>query len=118
MSHRFGWISIGRVLSLPMVSFMLAHLIPHLTNGLGYVAVRKAGLAFALMTGVQMAAYCSAVSKQLLKELYFALCMVGHCIGLLMVTYASSPIWILVLPRSMGLPGVFAARPQALRADY
>ena len=32
---------------------MLAHLIPHLTNGLGYTPV-QAGLAFALMTGVQM----------------------------------------------------------------
>ena len=46
----FIWlISIGHGLSLLTVSSMLAHLIPHLTNGLGYAPV-QAGVAFALMT--------------------------------------------------------------------
>ena len=116
----FWLISIGHGLSLLTVSSMLAHLIPHLTNGLGYTPV-QAGVAFALMTGVQMGGLLlgGILGDRYEKSFICVLCMVGHCVGLLMVTYASSPIWILGFTVFHGFAwGIRGPLMVALRADY
>jgi len=116
----FWLISIGHGLSLLTVSSMLAHLIPHLTNGLGYTPV-QAGLAFALMTGIQMGGLLlgGILGDRYEKSFICVLCMAGHCIGLLMVTYATSSIWILGFALFHGFAwGIRGPLMVALRADY
>ncbi|GIS19691.1 MAG: hypothetical protein CM15mP120_16070 [Pseudomonadota bacterium] len=107
----FWLISIGHGLSLLTVSSMLAHLIPHLTNGLGYAGTSWCRLCFDDRRADGWSAVRRYLGRPLRKSfLICVLCMVGHCVGLLMVTYASSPIWILGFTVFHGLPGVFAVR--------
>ncbi len=121
MRERSFWlISVGHGLSLLTVSSMLAHLIPHLTKGLGYTPV-NAGIVFALMTAVQMLGLFlgGVLGDRYDKRFICTLCMVGHCVGLLAVTFAQGPVWIAAFALAHGLAwGIRGPLMVALRADY
>lgn len=116
----FWMISAGHGLSLLTVSAMLAHLIPHLTRSLEYTPV-EAGFVFALMTGIQTAGLFLGgfLGDRYDKRIICTICMAGHCLGLLAVTYATSFSWVFAFTILHGLSwGVRGPLMVALRADY
>ncbi len=116
----FWLISLGHGLSLLTVSSMLAHLIPHLTRGLDY-STFDAGLVFSAMTGVQLIGLFLGgyLGDRFEKRMICVMCMLGHFIGLLAVTYAENLWWILVFVVFHGLGwGIRGPLMVALRADY
>ena len=116
----FWLISVGHALSLLTVSSMLAHLIPHLVRGMNYTII-EAGYAFALMTGVQMFGLIlgGILGDRYNKRVICVLCMVGHCVGLFCVTYATNVTWVIAFAIFHGLAwGIRGPLMVALRADY
>ena len=116
----FWLLSIGHGLALLTVSSMLAHLIPHLTLGLGYTPV-EAGLVFSLMTGVYTAGLFlgGVLGDRYDKRAICMVCMAGHGLGLLALTYADHLGWIIAFAVLHGLAwGVRGPLMVALRADY
>ena len=116
----FWLISVGHALSLLTVSSMLAHLIPHLVRGMNYSLI-EAGYAFALMTGVQMVGLIlgGILGDRYNKRFICVLCMVGHCVGLICVTFATNVTWVIAFAVFHGLAwGIRGPLMVALRADY
>ena len=116
----FWLISVGHALSLLPVSSMLAHLIPHLVRGMNY-SLTEAGYAFALMTGVQMVGLIlgGILGDRYNKRFICVLCMVGHCVGLFCVTFATNVTWVIAFAVFHGLAwGIRGPLMVALRADY
>ena len=116
----FWLISVGHALSLLTVSSMLAHLIPHLVRGMNYSLI-EAGYAFALMTGVQMVGLIlgGILGDRYNKRFICVLCMVGHCVGLFCVTFATNVTWVIAFTVFHGLAwGIRGPLMVALRADY
>ena len=116
----FWLISVGHALSLLTVSSMLAHLIPHLVRGMNYSLI-EAGYAFALMTGVQMVGLIlgGILGDRYNKRFICVLCMVGHCVGLFCVTFATNVTWVIAFAVFHGLAwGIRVPLMVALRADY
>ena len=116
----FWLISVGHALSLLTVSSMLAHLIPHLVRGMNYSLI-EAGYVFALMTGVQMVGLIlgGILGDRYNKRFICVLCMVGHCVGLFCVTFATNVTWVIAFAVFHGLAwGIRGPLMVALRADY
>jgi MFS family permease len=116
----FWLISAGHGFALFTVSAVIAHLIPHLTYGLGYSTV-QAGVVFGFVTGVQLIGLFLGgyLGDRFDKRILCIACMVGHVIGLIAVTWstglASLAVFVIFHGFSWGVRG-----PQmvALRADY
>ncbi|NKB97042.1 MAG: MFS transporter [Pseudomonadales bacterium] len=116
----FWLISAGHGLSLLTVSSLLMHLIPHLTKSLDYSLI-NASYVFGLMTGTQLIGLFLGgyLGDRFDKRLLCVVCMIGHFIGLMAVTYATNMWWLLVFVLGHGLGwGVRGPMMVALRADY
>ena len=116
----FWLISTGHALSLLTVSSMLAHLIPYLTFDLGYSPV-NAGFVFALMTAIQMGGLFlgGIIGDRFDKRMICTLCMLGHFVGLMALSYGAEPALVFLFAIAHGLAwGVRAPLMVALRADY
>ncbi len=116
----FWLISTGHALALLTVSAVMLHLVPHLTRGLGY-SLSGAALVVSLLTGFQMLGQLLGgfLGDRFNKRVICALCMIGHALGLLLVTYASN--WLMVLGFTVlhGIAwGTRGPLMVALRADY
>jgi sugar phosphate permease len=100
----FWLVSSGHALSLLTVSSMLAHLIPYLTFDLGYEPV-TAGFVFALMTALQMKGLFlgGAIGDHLDKRTTCTLCMLGHFVGLIVLTHGVDPILVIAFAVAHGL---------------
>ncbi len=116
----FWLISGGHAFSLLTVSSLLMHLIPHLTTSLDYTLLH-AGFVFGCMTGTQLVGLFLGgyLGDRFDKRILCVVCMVGHFIGLLAVTYATNAIWLAVFVLTHGLAwGIRGPLMVALRADY
>ncbi len=116
----FWLISSGHGLALFTVSAMLMHLIPHLTKNMGYTPV-NAGIVFGFMTGVQLLGLFVGgyLGDRFNKRIICVLCMLGHFLGLLALTYAQNVLWIVAFVVLHGLGwGMRGPLMVALRADY
>ncbi len=116
----FWLISGGHALALLTVSAVMLHLVPHLTRGLGY-SLGGAALVVSLLTGFQVLGQLIGgfMGDRFNKRMICALCMVGHCVGLLLVTYATSWVMVLGFAALHGLAwGARGPLMVALRADY
>lgn len=116
----FWFISAGHGLALFTVSAMLMHLIPHLTKNMGYTPV-GASFVFGAMTGVQLVGLFLGgyLGDRMDKRWICVLCMLGHCVGLLALTYAQNVYWIIAFIILHGIGwGTRGPLMVSLRADY
>ena len=116
----FWLISSGHGLALFTVSSMLMHLIPHLTRSMNYTTI-EAGYVFGAMTGVQLMGLFLGgyLGDRFNKRSLCALCMIGHGLGLLAITYAENALWLLAFVLLHGLGwGIRGPLMVGLRADY
>ena len=116
----FWLLSLGHACSLFVVSAINVHAIVHIKEGLGY-SLALASLYITIATAGQfVGVVCGwAIPDQIEKRKVTALTMLLHAAGMLMLTYATGPV-ILVLSALVhgigwGLRGPFIA---AMRADY
>ena len=119
-TRAFWLLALAHGFALLVVSAVNVHAISHMKEGLGY-SLAQASLVITLMTvaqagGVLMGA---AVGDRWEKRHVAAACMLGHMLGLLMLTYATHPVMVAAFAilhgMAWGLRGPFM---QAIRADY
>ena len=116
----FWLISLGHGFALFVVMGINTHAITHMKEGLGYT-IEAAAFAIMLQTvaqlcGVGIGAW---VGDRYDKRRLSALCMLGHMLGLLCLTYATSTAMIVAYAVLHGVAwGFRGPMMQALRADY
>lgn len=116
----FWLISFGHAAALLTVSAVMVHLVPHLTEGLGF-SLSEAALVITLVTGCQLIGQlCGGVlGDRLDKRLLCIICMIAHTVALLILAYANSSAEVVVFAVLHGLAwGVRGPLMVALRADY
>jgi len=119
-TQAFWLISIGHAFALLIVMAVNVHTIIHLKEGLGY-SLSQATLIFTLVTVGQACGVALgwAIGERFVKRKVAASCMLMHALGLLMLTYSSSTVFlcfsVLIHGIAWGLRGPFM---QAIRADY
>ena len=117
---QFWLISVGHAAALLSVSTIMVHLVPHLTEGLGY-SLSVSGMAFALMTGFLLVGQVAGgyLGDRFNKRYICTLCMVGHAAALLLIAHARSPLAVVLFCALQGLSwGMRGPQMMALRADY
>jgi MFS family permease len=119
-TRAFWLLSIGHACSLFVVSAINVHAITHIKEGLGY-SLAIASLYITIATAGQFAGVvCGwAIPERIEKRKVTAFTMLLHAAGMLLLTYATGPV-ILVLSALVhgmgwGLRGPFIS---AMRADY
>jgi len=116
----FWLISMGHACALLAVSSVMVHVVPHLTEGLGY-SLSQAGLVVALMTGFQMLGQLAGgyLGDKFNKRFICICCMIAHAVGLISIAYASSFWMVMGFTILHGLAwGIRGPLMVALRADY
>jgi MFS family permease len=119
-TRSFWLISVGHALALLTVSAMMVHLVPHLTEGMGYT-LSSAGMVVAVLTAFQLLGQLSGgyLGDLFNKRLICGVCMFAHAGGLLLVTYADSMAGVLAFTLLHGLAwGTRGPLMVSLRADY
>ncbi|MGQ0525105.1 MAG: MFS transporter [Betaproteobacteria bacterium] len=116
----FWLMGFGHASSLFAVTAINVHAVTHIKEHLGY-SLSIATLVFTLVTVGQFFGVMLGwvIGDRYQKRLVAACCMVMHAAGLLMLTYATGPVILvisaLVHGTAWGLRGPFM---QAMRADY
>jgi MFS family permease len=116
----FWLISGGHACALLTVSAVMVHLVPHLTQGLGFT-LTQAGLIVAMMTAFQMLGQlCGGyLGDRFNKRFICIACMAAHAIGLVMLAFATTPGMVFGFAALHGLAwGIRGPLMVALRADY
>ena len=117
---QFWLISVAHAIALLAVSSIMVHLVPHLTEGLGY-SLPLSGFVFALMTGFLLVGQVVGgyLGDRFNKRYICTLCMVGHAAALLLIAHATSPVALVASAMLHGLFwGLRGPQMMALRADY
>ncbi len=116
----FWLLSLGHACSLFVVSAINVHAILHIKEGLGY-SLALASLYITIATAGQfVGVVCGwAIPEKIEKRKVTALTMLFHATGMLLLTYATGPVMLvlsaLVHGIGWGLRGPFIS---AMRADY
>lgn len=116
----FWLISVGHALALLSVSTIMVHLVPHLTEGLGF-SLALAGWAFALVTGCLLVGQIAGgyLGDRFNKRYICALCMLGHGFALFLIAFAASIAAVVAFALLHGLAwGIRGPQMMTLRADY
>lgn len=119
-TRAFWLLGLGHALALLVVTAVNVHAISHMKEGLGY-SLAQASFVITLMTIAQGCGVLLGAARgdRWNKRIVAALCMMGHALGLLMLTYAVHPAMLgafaVLHGISWGLRGPFM---QAMRADY
>ncbi|MCY7308562.1 MAG: MFS transporter [Rhodoferax sp.] len=119
-TRAFWLLALGHAFALLVVTSVNVHGISHMKEGLGYT-VQQASLVVMLLTFGQIGGVLLGfgIGDRFEKRYVAALCMLGHTIGLLLLTYARTPwevaAFAIVHGVAWGLRGPFM---QAIRADY
>jgi MFS family permease len=119
-TRAFWLLALGHALALLVVTSVNVHAITHMKEGLGY-SVQQASLVIMVLTVGQVAgvALSALVGDRFEKRYLAALCMLGHAVGMLLLTYATHPAQVIAFALihgvAWGLRGPFM---QAMRADY
>ena len=119
-TRAFWLLAIAHGLALLVVTAVNVHAISHMKEGLGYT-IAQASLVITLLTVAQAAGMLmgAVVGDRWDKRIIAAGCMLGHMVGLLMLTYGTHPSLVIgfavIHGIAWGLRGPFM---QAMRADY
>lgn len=119
-TQAFWLLAMGHGVALLIVTAVNVHAITHLKEGLGY-SVAQASFFITLMTVGQAAGVGLGylIGDRFQKRYVAAWCMLMHAAGMLMLTYATGPVMLVVFAAlhgvAWGLRGPFM---QAIRADY
>ena len=119
-TRAFWLLALGHAFALLVVTAVNVHGITHMKEGLGYT-VQQASLVIMTMTIGQVAgvSLSALIGDRFEKRVLSALCMLGHALGLLLLTYATYAAEVvafaLIHGMAWGLRGPFM---QAIRADY
>ena len=119
-TRAFWLLAIGHSAALLVVGAVNVHAITHMKEGLGY-SVNLASLVIMLMTIAQIGGVLFGIwiGDRFVKRRVAALAMVGHFLGLLMLTYASGFAMLVAFAVLHGAAwGVRGPFMQAMRADY
>ena len=116
----FWLLALGHAFALLVVTCVNVHAISHMKQSLGY-SVAQAALVMGVMTLAQVAGVLlgAAIGDRFDKRHLAAICMLGHGLGLLALTYAAGTALLGVFAVLHGLSwGVRGPIMQAIRADY
>ena len=119
-TRAFWLLALGHAFALLVVTSVNVHGITHMKEGLGYT-MQQAALVIMVLTVGQVAgvSLSAVIGDRFEKRVLSALCMLGHALGLLLLTYATHPAEVvgfaLIHGVAWGLRGPFM---QAIRADY
>lgn len=116
----FWFVSVGHASALLCVSVVMVHLVPHLSQGLGFT-LTEAALVVALLTGFQMFGQIVGgyLGDRFNKRWLCIACMVVHALALLELAYATEVSEVILFAIMHGLAwGVRGPLMVAIRADY
>jgi len=116
----FWLVSVGHASALLCVSVVMVHLVPHLSQGLGFT-LTEAALVVALLTGFQMFGQIVGgyLGDRFNKRWLCIACMVVHGLALLELAYATEASEVILFAIMHGLAwGVRGPLMVAIRADY
>ncbi|MEC8821409.1 MAG: MFS transporter, partial [Pseudomonadota bacterium] len=116
----FWLVSVGHASALLCVSVVMVHLVPHLSQGLGFT-LTEAALVVALLTGFQMFGQIVGgyLGDRFNKRWLCIACMVVHALALLELAYATEVSEVILFAIMHGLAwGVRGPLMVAIRADY
>lgn len=116
----FWLVSVGHASALLCVSVVMVHLVPHLSQGLGFT-LTEAALVVALLTGFQMFGQIVGgyLGDRFNKRWLCIACMVVHALALLELAYATDVTEVILFAIMHGLAwGVRGPLMVAIRADY
>ena len=116
----FWLVSLGHASALLCVSVVMVHLVPHLSEGLGY-SLTQAALIVSLLTGFQMLGQIVGgyLGDRYNKRWLCTICMMVHGIALWVLAYASSLTDVILFAVMHGLAwGIRGPLMVAIRADY
>ena len=116
----FWLISLGHAFALLVVYGVNVHAITHMKESLGY-SVAQASLFITITTLAQVGGVLlgSAIGDRFEKRRIAAACMLGHAVGLLLLTYATGAAMLTAFALIHGVAwGLRGPMMQAIRADY
>ena len=119
-TRAFWLLAIGHGAALLVVGAVNVNAITHMKEGLGY-SVNLASLVIMMMTIAQIGGVLFGIwiGDRFVKRRVAALAMVGHFLGLIMLTYASGFAMLVAFAVLHGAAwGVRGPFMQAMRADY
>jgi len=119
-TRAFWLLALGHGAALLVVGAVNVHAITHMKEGLGY-SVNAASLIIMIMTLAQIGGVLVGIwiGDRFIKRRVAALAMLGHFLGLLMLTYASGVVMLVAFAILHGAAwGVRGPFMQAIRADY
>lgn len=119
-TRAFWLLSFGHAAALLVVGSMIAHLSLYLTTEQGFTLQQAgfvgAGLTFFQLVGMLLGGF---LGDRVSKRLLCSIAMVGHMVGLLLLTFATSGVlvWVFVVVHGLSW-GVRGPLMGGLRADY
>ncbi|HYF17885.1 MAG TPA: MFS transporter [Ramlibacter sp.] len=119
-TRAFWTLSLGHAFALLVVTAVNVHAISHMKQGLGYT-VAQASFVIGLMTASQIAGLLAGavVGDRWEKRKLASGCMLAHMAGLLMLTFAVHPVFLVGFSLLHGFGwGLRGPLMQSMRADY
>ena len=116
----FWFLGLGHGFALLLLAAVNVHAISHIKESLGY-SVAQASLVITLMTLAQGVGLLLGIvaGDRWNKRKVSAACMLGHMVGVLMLTFAVHPIFLVGFAIFHGLSwGLRGPLMHAIRADY
>ena len=119
-TRAFWLLALGHGFALLVVTAVNVHAITHMKEGLGYSVTQAAFFIMVLTFGQVIGVTLSAtIGDRFEKRLLAALCMLGHMLGLLLLTYATHPAQVVAFAILHGMAwGLRGPLMQSIRADY
>jgi sugar phosphate permease len=119
-TRAFWLLAIGHGFALLVVTAVNVHAITHMKEGLGYSVTQAAFFIMVMTFGQVIGVILSAtIGDRFEKRLLAAICMLGHMLGLLLLTYATHPAQVAAFAILHGMAwGLRGPLMQSIRADY